>query len=463
MKAIKIFLLGALLSTAAAETIDAQEGYVHKRSTEYVWPTDQKVLQKLDNWQDLKFGVIFHWGIYAVPGIVESWSICSEDENWIPRDSTIGYDAYKKWYWDLSKVFNPTKFNPDQWAKACKDAGMKYVVFTTKHHDGFCMFDTKQTSFSIANGPFGNNPKRDVAKYVFESFRNQNFMIGAYFSKPDWHSPYYWWPRYATPNRNPNYDINKHPARWEAFQKFTYNQISELMHNYGSIDILWLDGGQVRPPKQDIHMDKIAAMAREAQPGILMVDRTVHGMYENYQTPEQSIPSEQLEFPWESCITLGKDWGWNSYSKDKPTAKIISSLIEIVAKGGSLLLGVGPTPEGLISDTQVAHLKLIGDWMKTNGEAIYNTRSTAVYHDGKVWFTAAKDKKTIYALYALDDGDKLPTTITWKGNVPGKHSRMTLLQTGKTVKWSNKGDMVTVTLPKGTVKKEESIAFRFTL
>ena len=218
---------------------------IHPVSSRYEFPQDTLVRKKLDKWQDLKFGMIIHWGLYAVPGMIESWALCSED--WIDRDSTMTYDDFKKWYWGLKKDFNPVKFDPEQWAKAGKSAGMRYLVFTTKHHDGFSMFDTKETDFKISAGPFKDHPKADVAKYVFDAFRKENFMIGAYFSKPDWHSENYWWPKYATADRNNNYDIRKYPARWNQFKQFTYNQISELMHNYGSIDILWLDGGWVRP------------------------------------------------------------------------------------------------------------------------------------------------------------------------------------------------------------------------
>ncbi|MGY0035381.1 alpha-L-fucosidase [Pedobacter sp. NJ-S-72] len=152
----------------------AQENGVHPQSTVYEWPSDPQVKQKLAQWQDKKFGMIVHWGLYAVPGMIESWSICSED--WIDRDSTKNYEDYKKWYWDLSKSFNPVKFNPEQWARAGKSAGMKYLVFTTKHHDGFAMFDTQESDFSIAKGPFADNPKADVAKYVFEAFRKEDLL-----------------------------------------------------------------------------------------------------------------------------------------------------------------------------------------------------------------------------------------------------------------------------------------------
>jgi alpha-L-fucosidase len=452
------------------------QGNLHQQSSAYEWPADPLVKARLDKWQDQKFGMIIHWGIYAVPGIIESWSVCSED--WIERDSTKSYDDYKKWYFGLSKEFNPVKFDPSVWAKAGKDAGMKYLVFTTKHHDGFAMFDTKTSDYSIAKGPFANNPKKDVAKYVFDAFRKEGFMIGAYFSKPDWHSEYYWWPKYATADRNNNYDLRKHPWRWNKFKDYTYNQITELMHNYGSMDILWLDGGWVRPLEtvndevrawgaaipawsQDIDMPKIVGMARKAQPGLLVVDRTVHGPYENYQTPEQKIPEGQLDHPWESCITLGGAWGFVNNEQYKPAGQVIHSLIEIVAKGGSLLLGVGPKADGTIPTEAITRLEEIGNWLTVNGKAIYNTRITKVYHDGDTWFTQSKDGRTKYALTCLKKDQTLPGYISWKGNVPAKGSKVILLQNQRQLKWAQVGEEVRVWLPKELPADLPALAFEF--
>jgi alpha-L-fucosidase len=469
----KLFLL--LFLAAACFGKSLAQNNIHHQSTQYQWPEDPLVMQKLDQWRDQKFGMIIHWGLYAVPGIIESWSLCNE--SWIDRDSASSYDKYKDWYWGLKKDFNPVKFNPEQWALAAKNAGMRYVVFTTKHHDGFNMFDTRETNFKITDGPFRDNPRADVTRFVFEAFRKQDFMIGAYFSKPDWHSEYFWWPKYATPDRNVNYDIKKYPWRWNQFRKFTYNQISELMHNYGKIDILWLDGGWVRPLdtvneevrswgapipsfSQEIDMPGIAGMARKAQPGILIVDRTVHGPYENYQTPEQRIPNEKLDHPWESCITLGGAWGHVPKDQYKSSAKIIHTLIEIVAKGGSLLLGVGPAADGTFNEDQIAHLKEIGDWLKQNGSAIYSTRTADVYQSNHTFFTKSKSGE-LNAIYCLPENTTVPKVIEWKGNVPKKGTNVKLLQTNKNVRWESDGENVKVYLPKSITGYTPALAFSY--
>jgi alpha-L-fucosidase len=451
-------IIGILFTTL----IYSQQGFVHEQSQGYVWPEEENVLEKLDEWQDQKFGVLFHWGLYSVPGIVESWSICSEDVDWIPRDSTMSYVDYKKWYWGLSEKFNPVNFDPNQWSDVMEKAGMKYAIFTTKHHDGFNMFDTKQTNFSIANGPFKNHPKADVAKYVFDAFREKNFMVGAYFSKPDWHSQYYWWDYFATPNRNVNYKIERHPERWEKFKDFTFNQIEELMSNYGKLDILWLDGGWVAPGRQDIDMDKIATMTRQHQSDIMIVDRTIRGKYENYQTPERSIPADQLPFPWESCIPLSSDWGWIPDAKFKTPSEVIALLIEVTAKGGNLLLGVGPTPDGIIQPEVETILSEVGSWLKDNGKGIYNTRITENYNSNNVWFTADKDQKTIYALYIPSEESGYPSYIEWEGNNPIKGGKVTLLQNGKRVKWDTKNNKTRITLPKIKNNANLPMVFSFT-
>lgn len=457
MKHFKLMMLGLALSAGFTTQIQAQEAqsFVHQQSNteDYVWPTDPQVLTKLKHWQDQKFGVLMHWGLYSVPGIVESWSICSED--WIVRERKPTYEEDKAWYWSQKDSLNPVNFDPSKWADVMKKAGMKYMIFTTKHHDGFCMFDTKYTDFSIAHGPFGKDARHNIAKEVFNAYRNKGFMIGCYFSKPDWHSQWFWNPYYATPNRRINYKKQQHPDWWQNYRKFTQNQLNELTTDYGNIDILWLDGGWITG--EEIGLDTILVNARKRNPGMISVDRTIRGKNENYQTPEQGIPAKQLDIPWESCITLSHAWGWTPNAKFKSPNKVIGILSEIVAKGGCLALGVGPKADGTLQPEVVKNLLQIGNWLNKNGQAIYSTVNAAHYNDGKVWFTADKNGKTLYAIYALEDGEKTPQTITWTENKP--KGKLILLQNGKSVKYTIKGNQVTVTLPSGL--KNEPLAFKF--
>lgn len=457
MKHFKLMMLGLALSAGFTNQIQAQEAqsFVHQQSNteDYVWPTDPQVLTKLKHWQDQKFGVLMHWGLYSVPGIVESWSICSED--WIVRERKPTYEEDKAWYWSQKDSLNPVNFDPSKWADVMKKAGMKYMIFTTKHHDGFCMFDTKYTDFSIAHGPFGKDPRHNIAKEVFNAYRNKGFMIGCYFSKPDWHCKWFWNPYYATPNRRINYKKQQHPDWWQNYRKFTQNQLNELTTDYGNIDILWLDGGWITG--EEIGLDTILVDARKRNPGMISVDRTIRGKNENYQTPEQGIPAKQLDIPWESCITLSHAWGWTPNAKFKSPNKVIGILSEIVAKGGCLALGVGPKADGTLQPEVVNTLLKIGSWLNKNGQAIYSTVNAAHYNDGKVWFTADKNGKTLYAIYALEDGEKTPKTITWTENKP--KGKLILLQNGKSVKYTVKGNQVTVILPSGL--KNEPLAFKF--
>lgn len=355
----------------------------------YFPPADTLVQKKLSQWQGMKFGLLMHWGPYSQWGVVESWSICPEDEDWCRRRGPYANDyfTYRKAYEDLQKTFNPVQFRPELWARAARAAGMKYAVFTTKHHDGFCMYDTKLTDYKITstNTPFSSNPKANITKEVFEAFRNQNMWVGAYFSKPDWHCSDYWDPTFPPYDRNPNYSIDKHPEKWNRYVQYTQGQINELMSGYGPLDILWLDGGWVQPmtassPRwgykpvhQNIDMDKIAAESRKLQPGLIVVDRAVEGPNQNYLTPEQQIPSKLLPYPWETCMTLGNSWSYVKNEQYKSLDVVIHNLCAIVSRGGNYLLNIAPSPSGELDSAAYVRLAEIGAWMSVNGEAIYGT------------------------------------------------------------------------------------------
>lgn len=390
---------------------------------------DPVIQQRLEEWQDLKFGLLMHWGPYSQWGIVESWSICPEDLSWAAGGRKPGisenYFDYLKQYEALQFTFNPVQFDPERWASAARHAGMKYVVFTTKHHDGFSMFDTKYTNYRITspNTPFSTNPKSNITLEIFNAFRKQGFWTGAYFSKPDWNSDYYWWRHFPPADRNANYSIEKHPERWQKFVEFTHNQIDELMSHYGRIDILWLDGGWVRPTteqevqnyllsryegsrwarnpqNQDINMAELVRKARQKQPGLIVVDREVPGIFQNYLTPEQHIPAQGHPYPWETCMTMASSWSYTPNDVYKTTDDLIEKLVDVVSKGGNFLLNIGPAPDGTLAPEAYHRLEGIGKWMQINSEAIYETRRFDTFAQGeKIRFTQSKDGKTVYVFF----------------------------------------------------------------
>jgi len=441
----------------------------------YVEETDPLVRDKLERWQDLKLGLLMHWGPYSQWGIVESWSLCSEDVDWCRR-SMEDYGEYKKAYEALQTTFDPTAFDPERWARAARDAGMRYVVFTTKHHDGFSMFDTRLTDYRITSPrtPFAADPRADVTRGIFDAFRAEGLWVGAYFSKPDWHSPDYWWPRFATPDRNPNYDLKRYPERWSRFVEFTHAQVEELMSRYGPVDILWLDGGWVRPrteaeirqrvgspdydfarlQSQDIDMPRLVSTARGLQPGLIVVDRAVPGPFQNYLTPEARVPDEPIPHPWEVPMPMATSWSYVPDDPYKSPRELVHMLVDVVAKGGNLLLNIGPGPDGRWHDAAYERLAALGAWMRVNREAIYGTRAVEPHAEGPFRFTRAPDG-AVYAIRLVDEGAPLPDRIALDGVRPAAGATVTLVGPGLALAWEPAGRGFVARIPAGTAPPAE--------
>ena len=446
----------------------------------YVPETDPLVLENLDEWQDKKFGLLMHWGSYSQWGIVESWSICPEDYGWCKREKGTNpenYNVYKDEYEGLKNTFNPTKFNPEKWAKAAKQAGMKYMVFTTKHHDGFSMFDSKYTDYKVTdkNCAFSSNPRANITKEVFNAFRKEDFWIGAYFSKPDWHNENYWDPKFPPFDRNINYDPKVYPEKWDKFTEFTHNQVLELVSDYGKVDILWLDGGWVktrdhknitenydekfhedkknsgfikhRVISQDIKMDDLVQKVRLKQPGLIVVDRAVYGKNQNYLTPENRVPEKTLPYPWESCIISGGGWSYTPDAKYISGRKGIHMLVDIVAKGGNLLLNVAPGPDGQLQKGAYNLLAEYGDWMKINGDAIYATKPIAPFKENNICLTQNK-KGNVFLFYLAKEGENtIPSEVTITSINPERGAKIQLMGTKTNLKWKRNTKGISIQIP----------------
>ncbi|MFK7749488.1 MAG: alpha-L-fucosidase, partial [Kordia sp.] len=427
------------------------------------------------------FGLLMHWGAYSQWSIVESWSICPEDYGWCERKkgSNPGNDnEYVKEYEGLKKTFNPVKFNPEKWSKAAKAAGMRYMIFTTKHHDGFSMFDSKYTDYKVTDEEcaFSSNPRANITKEIFNAFRKEDMWVGAYFSKPDWNHKSYWDPYWPAFDRNVNYDPALYPKKWETFVQFTHNQLLELATDYGDIDIVWLDGGWVkkrdqqnidenyaekfaenkaangfikhRMVSQDIRMDELVGKLRDKQPGLIVVDRAVHGKNQNYLTPENRVPEKKLPYPWESCIISGGGWAYTHDAVYMSGYKGVQMLVDIVAKGGNLLLNIAPTPSGEWQDGAYRLLKDYENWMNINSEAIYNSSTLAPYKEDNICMTQQENGNAYFFYMAAEDEKIMPSTITVNSHQPSEGATVELLGYNQPLKWSKSGKGFTVDIPK---------------
>lgn len=309
---------------------------------------------------DLGFGMFIHWSFDSQVGAVISHSMAGASKDYLNRFVN-----------ELPQTFNPKKFDPDEWAVLAKLAGMKYVVFTTKHHSGFCMWDTKTTNFNVINTPF----KRDPLKEIITAFRKQGIAIGLYFSPEDFNYLY----EHDIPIGRLQHPMH-YPSNNKGLMDLDKMQLKELLSNYGKIDILFFDG-----PAEDLK-----EYAWQLQPEIVVT----RGQME---TPEQELPEKPIPGPWEACFTMGTDWQYKpTNDPHKNGTEIINMLIETRAKGGNLLLNVGPKPDGEIQIEQEALLREIALWNLVNAESIHGIRPWEIIKQDDYWFTRSKEGNTVY-------------------------------------------------------------------
>lgn len=412
---------------------------------------DPEVVKKLQWWQELKFGLFIHWGIYSVWGAVESWPIVDKEP--------YGRESLKQWdqaghdievfmmkYFDLSQQFDPSVFNPEEWADKAQRAGMKYLVFTTKHHDGFCMYDSAYTDYRITSPdcPHSRNAQADITRRIFDAFRERGISVGVYYSKADWHCEHYWPADFPRLTREVNYDPVKHPERWSRYVQFVHNQVTELLTQYGKVDILWLDADWVRAPEEDIQMSKIADIARKAQPGILIVDRNVGGEYENYRTPELEVPTSPPDYPWETCMTMAEQWSYRPNDNYKSTHELLHLLVDVIAKGGNLLLNIGPDADGCFDKEADNRLTEMGNWMAVNQEAIYETKAVEPYKAGN--FCVTQKENRIYIYYLAEENEtQLPTQV--KVDFIEKATKVKLLGSDVSIDYQTNNKALIINIP----------------
>jgi Alpha-L-fucosidase len=329
--------------------------------------TDSQKAERMKWWTDARFGMFIHWGLYALPARHE----------WVKNAERMTNEQYQKYF----EMFNPDMWDPHEWAKMAKAAGMKYVVLTAKHHEGFCMFDSKFTDYKSTNTPYG----KDIVKEYVEAFRAEGLKVGFYYSLLDWHHP-----DYTIDSNHPLRQISDSAyARLNKgrdmtkYREYIKNQVRELLTNYGEISIIWFDfsfPGKHGKGHDDWDSENLLKMARSLQPGIIVDDRldldNLEGGWD-FTTPEQVQVAKWPEVngkrvPWETCQTFSGSWGYyrDEYTWKSP-AQLLELLIESVSKGGNLLLNVGPTARGVFDSRAQDRLKAIGDWMKFNNRSIY--------------------------------------------------------------------------------------------
>lgn len=316
------------------------------------------------NWfESARLGMFVHWGHSSARGWELSWSLVGGVFS-LPHCQDVAIADYHQ----NAENFNPTAYNPRQWAKLAKKLGVQYVILTTKHHDGYALFPTKTSNFSYAQGD-----RPDLVEQFVEAMREADLRVGFYFSLIDWHHPDY--PAFTEADKPYRFDKIPQPTpqQWSRFIDVMFEQVRELLTNYGHIDIIWFDGSWERSPEQ-WRAGELAQMIRQLQPDILINDR-LPGQGD-FATPEQFVPPQPPSRLWEVCLTMNDSWGYNTADNNYKSARtLVHTLCEIAGKGGNLLLNVSPMGDGRIPPAQQERLLAVAEWMSRYGESIIGTRS----------------------------------------------------------------------------------------
>jgi len=316
-------------------------------------------------WRQARFGFFIHWGPVSLMGTEIGWSRGGE------RRGTGGTGEIPVEVYDnLYTRFNPAQFDADEWVRIAKDAGMKYLVFTSKHHDGFVNFDSALTDYKITSpkSPFG----RDIVAELAEACHRGGLRVGFYYSPPDWH--------------HPDYRTENH----QRYIEYLHGQIEEICTKYGKIDILWFDG--LGGKAEDWDSENLFKLIRKLQPEIIINNRA--GVLADHDTPEQKIGSFQLDRPWETCMTLCRQWAWKPNDTMKSLEECIQTLVRVAGGDGNLLFNVGPMPNGRVEPRQVERLKEMGQWLEKYGESVYGTRG-GPFKPGS-WGASTRKENRVY-------------------------------------------------------------------
>jgi alpha-L-fucosidase len=358
----RLLIATALLAPAVrAATLETKE----QRDARMAW------------WREARFGMFIHWGLYAVPA--GEWKGQRTDKigEWIMKNLRIPAAEYET----LLPRFNPVRFDAREWVRIAKDAGMKYIVITSKHHDGFALFDSKASDYDVMATPF----RRDILKELAAACQEAGIRLGFYHSILDWHHPDAQGPAF------PDYEKVKNPNWPRYVESYMKPQLKELLTGYGPVAVLWFDGEWVGEWTEEQGRE-LDAFLRPLQPAILVNNRigkgrqgmkglTREGAFGgDFGTPEQEVPPMGLPgVDWESCMTMNDTWGYKHFDENwKSSEKLVRTLVDVASKGGNFLLNVGPTAEGLIPSPSVERLAAMGRWLRTNGEAVYGTSASPV-------------------------------------------------------------------------------------